>query len=281
MSTLRNSLISGGIEFYYTFVIHRWYVNGTYHQCFCRYTPVTLLVHLCYGAMIQHWYSIISISQSDYRYATDTLPIHYQYTTDTNQWYRDIHGISISHVLVHQNYSTRARSRAKARVAARSEDHCLHERLGWRVWPGCGVLCACMLAKSSWAHGAAAAIQPGHAGRHVSTRIVSVSRAYFRRGEWDGYDTVSLPYHTYHICITKSWRTYLPDCKWVDWNTVSYVYHHHEHCIIMYHKHTRWYVHDTAWYIRDTCQFELIHSGSWYILNTVANTSWYMVIRIR
>ena len=126
MSTLRNSLTSGSIAFYDTFVIHRWYVDDTYHQRFCRYTPVTLLIQSCYGAMIQHWYSIMSISQSDYRYTTDTLPIHYRYatdtdtllirywyTTDTNQWYRDIHGISISHVLVHQNYNGKIKGKGK------------------------------------------------------------------------------------------------------------------------------------------------------------------------
>ena len=164
MSTLRNLLSYGSIAFCDTFVIHWWYVNDTYHQRFWRHTPVTLLIHVCYGATIQHWYSIIcnhSLTTDTlpirYRYAIDTLAIHYRYTTYTSQWSRDIHGISMLN---------------------------LH---------------ACMPDKTSWAHGEQQRRRLRDA-YHACIRweyhacITRVSRVYLRCSVWCIYDTVSVLY---------------------------------------------------------------------------------------
>ena len=239
----------------------------------------TLLLRCWYTYATEQWYSTDTVLSVYHSLTIDTLPIRYRYAIDTlliRISDTEIYTVSAYHT----SWCTRttmARSRARARFTARSEDHCAHERMGWWVWPGCEVLCmhACQKQLSTWSSSS------DTARTRLETRIDAycecITRAYFRRGEWP---TVMIQYHcriTYvslkvEECISRTANESIEiqyHMRIITMNTVS----------LVYHKHTRWYVHDTAWYIRDTCQFELIHSGSWYILNTVANTSWYTVIQ--
>ena len=193
---------------WYTYATEQWYSTDTVLWVYHNLTTDTLPIR--------------------YRYTTDTLLIRYWYTTDTNQWYRDIHGISISHVLVHQNYNGKIKGKGKVyRKKWRSLRTRAHGvvSLAWLR----SVVHACL--PKAVEHMEQQQRYSQDTLRDAYRRVLWVYHTCVFPARWvtDGYDTVSLPYH---ICITKSWRTYLPDCKWVDWNTVSYAYHHHEHCII-------------------------------------------------
>ena len=154
----------------------------------------TLLLRCWYTYATEQWYSTDTVLSVYHSLTTDTLPIRYRYAIDTL-----LIRISDTEIYTVSAYNTSwctrttmARSRARARFTARSEDHCAHERMGWWVWPGCGVLCmhACQKQLSTWSSSS------DTARTRLETRIDAycecITRAYFRRGEWP---TVMIQYH--------------------------------------------------------------------------------------
>ena len=175
-------------------MIRWWYVSSTFLPIHSCYAADTLMLRSNDTALIQYYQYITVWLTIRYRYATDTLPIRNRYTIDTlliRISNTEIYTVSAYHT----SWCTRttmARSRARARFTARSEDHCAHERMGWWVWPGCGVLCmhACQKQLSTWSSSS------DTARTRLETRIDAycecITRAYFRRGEWP---TVMIQYH--------------------------------------------------------------------------------------